>query len=71
MTARRRGAGPSRSEVATDRGAASGRAGSSLHAFLIAIALLWLFPLLWAVYTSFRPYGETRRARLRLVRRRA
>jgi len=30
-----------------------------LHAFLIFISLLWLFPLLWCVYTSFRPYGET------------
>jgi multiple sugar transport system permease protein len=30
-----------------------------LHGFLIFISLLWLFPLLWAVYTSFRPYGET------------
>ena len=30
-----------------------------LHAFLIGISLLWLFPLLWTVYTSFRPYGET------------
>ncbi|HYM82766.1 MAG TPA: carbohydrate ABC transporter permease [Candidatus Dormibacteraeota bacterium] len=31
----------------------------ALHAFLIAISLLWLFPLLWAVYTSFRTYDET------------
>ena len=30
-----------------------------LHLFLIFIALLWLFPLAWTVYTSFRPYGET------------
>jgi multiple sugar transport system permease protein len=30
-----------------------------LHAFLIFISLLWLFPLAWTVYTSFRPYGET------------
>ena len=33
----------------------------ALHAFLISISLLWLFPVLWAVYTSFRPYGETAR----------
>jgi multiple sugar transport system permease protein len=32
---------------------------AALHAFLISISLLWLFPLLWAVYTSFRPYGDT------------
>lgn len=34
-----------------------GRLG--VHAFLIAMAALWLFPLLWAVYTSFRPYSDT------------
>lgn len=32
-----------------------------LHAFLIAISLIWLLPLAWAVYTSFRPYEETNR----------
>jgi multiple sugar transport system permease protein len=31
----------------------------ALHGFLIFISLLWLFPLVWCVYTSFRPYGET------------
>jgi multiple sugar transport system permease protein len=31
----------------------------AVHAFLIVMAALWLFPLLWAVYQSFRPYGET------------
>jgi multiple sugar transport system permease protein len=31
----------------------------ALHAFLLTIALIWLFPLLWAVYTSFRPYSDT------------
>jgi multiple sugar transport system permease protein len=30
-----------------------------LNAFLIATALCWLAPLLWAVYTSLRPYAET------------
>ena len=30
-----------------------------LHAFLIAMVLLWLFPLGWAVYTSLRPIGDT------------
>ena len=35
------------------------RAG--LHAFLIVISLIWLLPLAWAVYTSFRPYEETSR----------
>ena len=31
----------------------------ALHTFLIAMSILWLFPLLWAVYTSFRPYSDT------------
>lgn len=30
-----------------------------LHTFLVCVALVWLIPLLWAVYTSLRPYGET------------
>ncbi len=33
------------------------RAG--LQAFLIAMSLIWLLPLLWAFYTSFRPYEDT------------
>ena len=33
------------------------RAG--LQAFLIAMSLIWLLPLLWALYTSFRPYEDT------------
>jgi len=32
---------------------------ASLHAFLIVISLLWLFPLAFALYTSFRPYSDT------------
>jgi multiple sugar transport system permease protein len=30
-----------------------------LNAFLIVTALCWLAPLLWAVYTSLRPYADT------------
>jgi multiple sugar transport system permease protein len=30
-----------------------------LHIFLIAISLLWLFPLAWAIYTSLRPFSDT------------
>jgi len=29
------------------------------HGFLIAIAVLWFFPLGWALYTALRPYGDT------------
>jgi multiple sugar transport system permease protein len=30
-----------------------------LHVFLAGTALAWLVPMLWAVYTSLRPYSET------------
>jgi multiple sugar transport system permease protein len=31
----------------------------ALHIFLGAMVVVWLFPLLWAVYASLRPVGET------------
>jgi multiple sugar transport system permease protein len=30
-----------------------------LHVFLIGAALLWLAPVAWALFTSFRPYSDT------------
>jgi multiple sugar transport system permease protein len=30
-----------------------------LYAFLTLMAVTWLFPLLWALYTAFRPYADT------------
>ena len=30
-----------------------------LHIFLITMAILWLAPVAWAVFTSFRPYSDT------------
>ena len=30
-----------------------------LHVFLISLALLWLFPILWTLYTALRPFGDT------------
>ena len=30
-----------------------------LYVFLTALAILWLFPLLWAVYTALRPFSDT------------
>ena len=36
-----------------------GRVG--LHLFLIGISIAWLFPLIWSVYTSLRPYDDTSR----------
>jgi multiple sugar transport system permease protein len=31
----------------------------ALYAFLTFMAVTWLFPLLWAVYTALRPYSDT------------
>jgi multiple sugar transport system permease protein len=33
----------------------------ALYAFLTVMAVTWLFPLVWAFYTSLRPYAETQR----------
>ena len=33
----------------------------ALHFFLFTMALVWLFPLLYALYTSLRPYADTAR----------
>ncbi len=30
-----------------------------LHVFLISMALLWLFPILWTLFTALRPFGDT------------
>lgn len=30
-----------------------------LHAFLLVAAITWLFPMLWALFNSFRDYGYT------------
>jgi multiple sugar transport system permease protein len=29
-----------------------------LHLFLISLALVWLFPILWTFFTALRPYGD-------------
>jgi len=31
----------------------------ALHVFLSAMAILWMFPLLWAIYTGLRPFSDT------------
>jgi multiple sugar transport system permease protein len=31
----------------------------ALHGFLVVCALLWLAPVAWALFTSFRPYSDT------------
>ena len=30
-----------------------------LHGFLIAMSVIWLAPLAWALYTSLRPFSDT------------
>lgn len=30
-----------------------------LHAFLITTSIVWLVPILWTLYASLRPYGDT------------
>ncbi len=30
-----------------------------LHVFLIVVSILWLIPVLWALYTALRPYSDT------------
>jgi multiple sugar transport system permease protein len=32
---------------------------AALYVFLTALAILWLFPLLWGVYTALRPFSDT------------
>lgn len=39
------------------RGTRWGRVAT--HTFLIVMAIVWFFPLGWAVYTAFRPYADT------------
>jgi multiple sugar transport system permease protein len=31
----------------------------ALHVFLIAMAMLWLFPIGWVLFTALRPYSDT------------
>jgi multiple sugar transport system permease protein len=31
----------------------------ALHAFLILTVILWVSPILWALFTAMRPYGDT------------
>ncbi|MCX4513906.1 carbohydrate ABC transporter permease [Streptomyces sp. NBC_01619] len=45
----------------TPGGSAAPRRETGRHLLLGGIALLWLVPLLWAVYTSLRPYSDTTR----------
>ena len=42
------------------RAAPRARLGSvRTHTFLVVVALVWLFPIVYALYTSLRPYSDT------------
>jgi multiple sugar transport system permease protein len=56
VVARPRAAEPA---VAARRRRPIGPARVVLNVFLVVTALAWLIPLLWAVYTSLRPYADT------------
>jgi multiple sugar transport system permease protein len=51
------GRGAGRFPVKTRSRPSAGRV--SAHVFLFVMAFLWLVPILWTVYTSFRSYSET------------
>ncbi len=48
---------PARTARTARRRLRPGRVG--LHVFLITTAIVWLIPVVWAVFTSFRSYSET------------
>ena len=41
----------------------------ALYAFLIVSSLVWLFPIAWAVYQSFRPFEDTAAAPVAIAER--
>ncbi len=51
MTATRMAGHPGRRRIRRSRVA--------LHAFLITMSLVWIFPLAWCLFTALRPFGDT------------
>jgi multiple sugar transport system permease protein len=48
------------SEHAYAQAVRRGRRGNGrIHAFLIVVSIVWMVPVLWALYTSLRPYSDT------------
>ena len=35
------------------------RTHARVHVFLVAVSIVWLIPVLWALYTALRPYSDT------------
>jgi multiple sugar transport system permease protein len=50
---------PRRTELPAPRKAPLRPARVALHGFLIVTSLIWLLPLIWAIYTALRPYQST------------
>ena len=47
-------------EAVRVRAVRRGRRGTlRTHVFLFTVAVVWLFPILYALYTSLRPYSDT------------
>jgi multiple sugar transport system permease protein len=45
---------------ARERAMRRGRRGHArLHVFLVAVSIVWMVPVLWALYTALRPYSDT------------
>lgn len=49
---------PPKAAVARSRRRIGGRR-VVLYGFLTFMAIVWLFPLVWAIYTALRPYADT------------
>jgi multiple sugar transport system permease protein len=35
------------------------RSHARIHVFLVVVSIVWMIPVLWALYTSLRPYSDT------------
>ena len=60
-----------RREPSPAAGGGSGCRRIGLYAFLTSMALVWLFPLAWAIYTALRPFSDTAGSGLHLAAARA
>ena len=50
---------PKRKPASTASSKRIGRPHYGTHVFLLALAVMWLIPLVWSVYTALRPFADT------------
>ena len=50
---------PKQKQASTAPAKKIGRPHYGTHIFLMAMAVMWLIPLLWSVYTALRPFADT------------